>query len=79
MSSANKANVMKGHAAMLILFTEQVIDLNLYISKVIGQLNSISDKSNEAFPVMKILTDGLIEIFKRKQGFELGAHNLLGT
>lgn len=79
-SPVNKVSVMKGHVALLLLFTEHEIDLSVYISKLVSQLNSITDKSVEgaSLPVMKMLIDGLIEIFKLRQGFELGSHNLLG-
>lgn len=79
MPLGNQTNVMKGHVAILILYTEQEIDLSSYITKLIIQLKSIADNYNEAFPVMKILIDGVIEIFKNKQSFELGAHKLLDS
>ena len=68
---------MRGHIAMLMLFLEKRLNVSGYITKILEQMNSISaDEGSVA--CMKLVADGLQEIYSNSEAFDKGEHLLLG-
>lgn len=74
---ARQIAMTRGHVALLILLTERKLDVTTYVKKILEQINSIHLDDGH-LPSMKIVVDGLLEIFSNTESFLLGEHLLLG-
>lgn len=72
-------SVIKGHVAMLILYSERNLSMKQYMNKFMPHLVMACDTSDNSFlPVLKHLSHGMHEIFSRTETFDLDEHLLLG-
>ena len=67
----------KGHMAMLVLFTEQEQPVHGYIGRFLEQLNAIAADENK-LSIMRIIVDGVEQLFARTDAAQFGEHLLLG-
>lgn len=65
---------MKGHLAMIILFAERSMDLSHYIKHLLEQISVIKNETT----VVKLLAEGLGDIFEHAELFDRGEHLLIG-
>lgn len=70
--------LLRGHISLLILFTEKHLNISSYTTKILEQLTTIH--LDESYgQALKMLADGMLEIFANTASFELGEYVLLGT
>ncbi|XP_070501250.1 protein MMS22-like [Chironomus tepperi] len=55
----HQVQIMKGHMVMLILFSENRMNICNYLTKIMNQVNSILQKTNSATSILKILSESL--------------------
>lgn len=55
----HQVQIMKGHMIMLILFSENRINICNYLTKIMNQVNSILEKTNSATGILKTLSESL--------------------
>jgi len=55
----HQTQIMKGHMVMLILFSENRINICNYLTKIMNQVNSMLQKTNSATSILKILSESL--------------------
>ncbi|KAL7038811.1 hypothetical protein ACKWTF_009701 [Chironomus riparius] len=55
----HQVQIMKAHMVMLILFTENRMNISNYLTKIMNQVNSILQKTNSATSILKILSESL--------------------
>ncbi|XP_055921049.1 protein MMS22-like [Eupeodes corollae] len=67
--------VVKGHVALLILFSEKQCNISDYATKLIQQLGRIRND----VAVSKIIADGLLDIFKNAEDFDKGEQVLIDS
>lgn len=72
---------MRGHVAMLILFTRKRVPIFAYVPKILEQLSAIVQQQQPDdydVTVPKLLADGFYEIYQHSDSFRLGEHLLIG-
>lgn len=79
----HKQQLMKGHMAMIILHAENQANFAHYLTKLMIQVNQLTEKSNSGTTsVLKIMTEALPVILMQDSddgSFENGEHLLLDT
>lgn len=70
--------LLRGHISLLILFTQKQLNISAYTTKILEQLTTIH--LDESYGnALKMLADGMVEIFANTSLFQLGEYVLLGT
>lgn len=77
LSATRQIALVRGHVALIVLFTEKNLNISTYVQKIIEQINYIH-LDEGYYPTMKILADGFLEIFSNSESYQLGQHLLLG-
>ena len=79
----HQQQLMKGHMAMLILHRENQMNISSYVTKLMAQVNQITEKMNSSVSsVLKIMADALPVILLNNSGediFENGEELLLDS
>lgn len=81
MSAIRQVALMRGHVAMLILFTRKRVPIFAYIPKILEQLSAVVQQQQPDdydVTVPKLLADGFCEIYQHSDSFRLGEHLLIG-
>lgn len=78
LQAARQIALLRGHISLLILFTENHVNISAYTTKILEQLTTIH--LDESYgQALKMLADGMMEIFTNTSSFELGEYMLLGN
>lgn len=72
-----QVTLVKGHMAMIMLFSRNQIPTGSYIAKLLEQLGAI-EHDRVCLPTSKILADGFVDIFESYTSFGLGQQLLIG-
>lgn len=79
----HQQQLMKGHMALLILHRENQMDISLYVTKLMEQVNRLTERSNSSVTsVLKIMADALPALLlqhSEEEAFENGEQLLLDS
>jgi hypothetical protein len=71
--------ISKGHVALLILFLENNVNASNYLTKFLNQLNLLTEKTDEGKASLKIVAEGIQEVFLGSDShFENGEELFIG-
>lgn len=69
--------LIKGHMAMLILYSEQEINVQNYVNRLLEQLNKLNSDESK-LPVLRIMIEALERIFAKSDIFSNDEYLLFG-
>lgn len=75
---ARQTCLTKGHVALLILHSNENLDIHGYVLRFMEQVHAINSDENK-LPILKILIDGAETLFQKNNPFECGEYLLLGN
>lgn len=75
--SARQSCLIKGHMALLILYSEQEVNIQNYANRVLEQVNKLNSDESK-LPVLRIMIDAVERIFDKPDFFALDEYLLFG-
>lgn len=69
--------LMKGHMSLLILYSEQKVDTQNYVVRLLEQINRLNSDEKK-LPVLRIMVDGMERIFDKSDIFAFNEYMILG-
>lgn len=72
-----QVTLVRGHVALIVLFSRHQIPTGPYIAKLLEQLGAIN-QDRVCLVTSKILVDGFVDIFSNSLSFSLGQQLLIG-
>lgn len=72
-----QVTLVRGHVALIVLFSRNQIPTGPYIAKLLEQLAAINQE-RVCLVTSKILADGFVDIFSSSQSFGMGQQLLIG-
>lgn len=70
----HQQQLLKGHMAMLLLHRENQMNISYYVTKLMTQVNQLSERSNSVSAVLKIIADALPKIILTDSSEEMFAN-----
>lgn len=77
LSAPRQCCLMKGHMALLKIYSDQEMNMQNYVIRLLEQVNKLNSDENK-LPVLRIMIDGLESIYSRSNIFALDEYMLFG-
>lgn len=69
--------LIKGHMALLILYSQQKVNTQNYVGRLLEQINKLNSDEKK-LPILRIMVDGLERIFEIPDIFAHDEYRILG-